>query len=371
MVVDDYGWIVNGDPERGPTPRGSSVESSSRRRSTRSRASTMTKATTTATASGMASTVYVTRITEKQHRLDAKRTKKWEKMLNDWSEHEKDKEKRKKKWKKVQKRARKGIPPQVRGQAWIRLTSAHLAIANPPIKYDPRKTGSRFLKQIDLDVARTHRDHILYKARYSEKQCQLFRLLRAYSLYNKAVGYTQGMSSIVAMLLIFIDDEEEAFWTFDSLMKDYAMSDLYRPGFPGLKKNFFIFEHLLRHFLPRLHAHFEAQMVITSAYATKWFLMIFMNLPYDTTVRLWDYVFCEGYRAIFFVAISLLQELEGELLRREMEGIFLLLGNELSDRQLNPDRIIQGAVKLRRKAKKNDYQIFRQLEQQYANEELA
>ncbi len=84
MVVDDYGWIVNGDPERGPTPRGSSVESSSRRRSTRSRASTMTKATTTATASGMASTVYVTRITEKQHRLDAKRTKKWEKMLNDW-----------------------------------------------------------------------------------------------------------------------------------------------------------------------------------------------------------------------------------------------------------------------------------------------
>lgn len=90
----------------------------------------------------------------------------------------------------------------MRGQAWIRLTSAHLAIANPPIKYDPvralptphicnivnviiphlfpacnlltrsqhqRKTGSRFLKQIDLDVARTHRDHILYKARYSEK----------------------------------------------------------------------------------------------------------------------------------------------------------------------------------------------------------
>ena len=43
--------------------------------------------------------------------------------------------------------------------------------------------------------------------------------------------------------------------------------------------------------------------------------MIFMNLHYDTTVRLWDYVFCEGYRAIFFVAISLLQELEGKAAR--------------------------------------------------------
>jgi hypothetical protein len=27
-------------------------------------------------------------------------------------------------------------------------------------------------------------------------------------LHNKAVGYTQGMSSIAAMLLTFIDDEE-------------------------------------------------------------------------------------------------------------------------------------------------------------------
>jgi hypothetical protein len=44
--------------------------------------------------------------------------------------------------------------------------------------------------------------------------------------------------------------------------------------------------------------------------------MIFMNLPYGTTVRLWDYVFCEGYRAIFFVGLSLLRELEGKSLHR-------------------------------------------------------
>jgi hypothetical protein len=61
--------------------------------------------------------------------------------------------------------------------------------------------------------------------------------------------------------------------------------------------------------------------------------------------------------------------LTGELLSREMEGIFLLLGNELSDRQLNPDRIIRGAVKLRRKAKKHDFQIFQELEQEYAKDE--
>jgi hypothetical protein len=51
-----------------------------------------------------------------------------------------------------------------------------------------------------------------------------------------------------------------------------------------------------------------------------------------------------------------------------MEGIFLLLGTELSDRQLDPDRIIRGAVKLRRKAKKRNYALFRHIEQQYAKD---
>lgn len=42
-----------------------------------------------------------------------------------------------------------------------------------------------------------------------------------------------------------------------------------RPGFPGLKRDFYVHEQLLSHFLPRLHAHFEAESITTSAYATK------------------------------------------------------------------------------------------------------
>lgn len=53
-----------------------------------------------------------------------------------------------------------------------------------------------------------------------------------------------------------------------------------------------------------------------------------------------------------------------------MERIFLLLGTELSYRPLNPDHIIRRAVKLRRKAKKNNYALFRQIEEQYARNEL-
>ena len=40
------------------------------------------------------------------------------------------------------------------------------------------------VKQIDVDVLRTFRDHIMYRERYGIKQQALFHLLVAYSMYN-------------------------------------------------------------------------------------------------------------------------------------------------------------------------------------------
>lgn len=40
------------------------------------------------------------------------------------------------------------------------------------------------VRQIDLDVNRTYRNHIMFKDRYDTKQQMLFRVLTAYSVYN-------------------------------------------------------------------------------------------------------------------------------------------------------------------------------------------
>jgi len=40
------------------------------------------------------------------------------------------------------------------------------------------------------------------------RACQLFRILRAYSVYDKDLGYTQGMSDVVGLLLFYNEDEE-------------------------------------------------------------------------------------------------------------------------------------------------------------------
>lgn len=80
------------------------------------------------------------------------------------------------------------------------------------------------IRQIDLDVNRTYRDHIMFRERYGLKQQALFNILSAYSVYNREIGYCQGMSQIAALLLMYLN-EEDAFWALSVLVcdKKYCM----------------------------------------------------------------------------------------------------------------------------------------------------
>jgi len=73
------------------------------------------------------------------------------------------------------------------------------------------------IRQIDLDINRTFRNHIMFRERYGVKQKSLFNILTAYSVYNTEIGYCQGMSQVAAFLLVYLD-EEEAFWALSQLM---------------------------------------------------------------------------------------------------------------------------------------------------------
>lgn len=83
--------------------------------------------------------------------------------------------------------------------------------------YHLARKHSPDIRQIDLDVNRTYRDHIMFRERYGVKQRSLFNILAAYSIYNSEVGYCQGMSQVAALLLMYMD-EEDAFWGLAQLM---------------------------------------------------------------------------------------------------------------------------------------------------------
>jgi hypothetical protein len=64
------------------------------------------------------------------------------------------------------------------------------------------------LRQISIDIDRTFPNHIMFQSG-SQYQLSLFYILAAYSQYNASVGYCQGMAYIVALILMYIQDNEE------------------------------------------------------------------------------------------------------------------------------------------------------------------
>lgn len=127
-------------------------------------------------------------------------------------------------------------------------------------------------------IFRCFRDHEIFRERYSTKQQQLFNVLVAYSIYNSELGYCQGMSSVTAVLLMYLG-EEETFWALHSFMVDpkFAMHGFYICGFPRLIRFLSHHDRIMKKFLPKLKKHFDKHNMDSVLYALKWFFVIFVE----------------------------------------------------------------------------------------------
>lgn len=145
---------------------------------------------------------------------------------------------------------------------------------------------------------------------------KLVSVLKAYSLYDPAVGYVQGMNLIAAPLLLYCS-EEEAFSIMVKLMKDHDLRSLFLPEMPGLHIRLYQFDRLLEDFLPAVHIHLTRAGVTSSMYASQWFLTLFAyKFPISMVVRIFDVVVYEGLNSILQFGIALMQKNEQALLSR-------------------------------------------------------
>ncbi|KAE8607664.1 hypothetical protein XENTR_v10011241 [Xenopus tropicalis] len=256
---------------------------------------------------------------EKQKLQEIERVDKWLKMLKKWSKYRNSE--------KMYRRVYKGIPLQVRGQVWSLLLDVEETKLKNEGKYekikDLAKTYSTEIKQIDLDINRTFRNHIMFRERYGVKQRALFDVLSAYSVYNTEVSYCQGMSQIAAVLLMYLN-EEDAFWALAQLLTNqrHAMHGFFIPGFPKLQRFQSHHEQILSKVFPKLKKHMDKEDMSTGIYTTKWFLQCFLDrTPFTLTLRLWDIYILEGERVLPAMAYTILKLHKKRLLKMPMEDL--------------------------------------------------
>ncbi|KAA6417640.1 MAG: EVI5 -like [Trebouxia sp. A1-2] len=253
---------------------------------------------------------------------EATRVKKWQKMLGfdgkNWNHFYG------RRHAKVKQRVRKGIPDAVRGLAWQMLSgSRELVQLNPGVYTQllAMEAGEKD-NEISRDLNRTYPTHVFYQQSEGAGQRSLYHVLKTYSVYDKKVGYVQGMGFIAGLLLLYMN-EEDTFWTLVALMKGAVhppMERLYQAGLPLLQQYLFQFEHLIQEEMPRLAAHMEEEGVLPTMYCSQWFLTLYAyTLPIDHLLRVWDVFLLEGPKILFRVGLALLKLCEDSILELPFE----------------------------------------------------
>lgn len=275
---------------------------------------------------------------EKQKLQEIERVEKWLKMVKNWDKYKNSD--------KLVKRVYKGIPLQLRGQAWALLLNLEKIKQDNQGKYERMKTQARNfsteIKQIDLDINRTFRNHIMFRERFGVKQQALFHVLAAYSVYNTEVSYCQGMSQIAAILLMYLN-EEDAFWALSQLLTNskHAMHGFFIPGFPKLQRFQAHHELILSKMLPKLKKHLDKEQMTTGIYTTKWFLQCFIDRsPFTLTLRLWDIYILEGEKMLTAMAYTTLKLHKKRLQKLPLEDLREFLQEELSVSFFLPDDVV-------------------------------
>ncbi|XP_058527867.1 USP6 N-terminal-like protein [Ochotona princeps] len=249
----------------------------------------------------------------KQKQMETRRLQKWVKMLKNYTKYCDSK--------KFHRRCFKGIPSQVRGSIWMLMLDVNTKKAQNVGKYKAMKEQSRLqstlFDQINWPVRGSFRNHLLFQERNGARQQALFDVLMAYTVYNPEVGCGQGLSHLVALLLMWLS-EEDTFWALVQLMenKKYAMSGLYTRGSPKLKTLQNHLGDIVHHTLPALEQHLEQQGLNLQDCTAHWFTQCFLDVaPFPLALRMWDIFVLEGQHVLTTMAYTMLKVHRKRLLK--------------------------------------------------------
>ncbi|UYV64015.1 EVI5L, partial [Cordylochernes scorpioides] len=302
----------------------------------------------------------------------------WGSIVNDWETYSK------KKSAFLKEQVRAGVPHHFRGIVWQLLSGANECPARTRYA-EFMKATSPSEKIILRDIARTYPEHEFFR-RQGPGQEGLFNVIKAYSLYDREVGYCQGTAFIVGLLLLQIPTlfkrswlqqmpEEEAFAVLVRLMEEYRLREMFKPTMADLGVCMYQLECLVKEMLNDLYLHLQAQGCHTSSYASSWFLTLFTStFSHMLAARIMDLVLSEGMEMVFRMAIGILSYCKEDLLQLDMEGMLKYFQKDMVAKcEADHEIIINFAFQVKYNAKKmkkieKDYTTLKIKEQEDLNE---
>ncbi|KAK4753316.1 hypothetical protein SAY87_022114 [Trapa incisa] len=143
------------------------------------------------------------------------------------------------------------------------------------------------LHQIGLDVIRTDRTLLFYEN--SENLSKLWDILAVYAWIDTDIGYCQGMSDLCSPMIILLDDEADAFWCFERLMRRLRGNFRCTERSVGVETQLSNLAAVTQIIDPKLHRHLEALGGGDYLFAFRMLMVLFRReFSFGDSLYLWE-----------------------------------------------------------------------------------
>ncbi|XP_041978393.1 TBC1 domain family member 16 [Aricia agestis] len=141
---------------------------------------------------------------------------------------------------------------------------------------------------IEKDVVRTDRGNPFFAGDNNYNIEIMKNILLNYAVYNPVLGYTQGMSDLLAPVLCEIKCEAEAFWCFVGLMQRAIF--VCTPTDNDMDNNLCYLRELIRIMLPNFYKHLEKHIdAMELLFCHRWILLCFKReFTEPVALRMWE-----------------------------------------------------------------------------------
>lgn len=155
------------------------------------------------------------------------------------------------------------------------------------------------LHQIGLDVLRTDRSMVFYEKK--ENLSKLCDILSVYAWIDKEVGYCQGMSDLCSPMIVLLNDEADAFWCFERLMRRLRGNFRCTNHSIGVENQLQHLASIIQVLDPKLHDHLETLGGGDYLFAFRMFMVLFRReLSFGDSLYLWEMMWALEYDPSIF-----------------------------------------------------------------------